>query len=402
MRIKEVSSNALESISASSSLEEMKTAVEIAKLSGEIDDLDTKSRAGRFLGWADRNTAVIAVLITAITLMSQVIQFAFSSGNQSRTAEDQQWRDAVKSVSLTDTGAALTGILNLETFYGSVRYSGQARVMAASSMPYVTDKAAFDAVFQDLKSLSKMDGGEQVVSVARGVTEREEQVFDAAQKSPDGCGGESESSLSCFREYPSWEKNVEPAVVVREKDKWKAAWRKEALLRDWEIDSVSSAIVAILRENRVHKEGRNWPWRKAPVRFLDFNSIALRLDPKPSAPGDVSGVKVPQTIVLDGVDLSGMDFTRSFLGALKFSGGTTLAGANLSSAYIYLADFGDTDLSGANFENATIECSDLGKVTMAVDSRWANVDFARARNVSKEVLAAAKVDHVIQFNSGCK
>lgn len=365
--------------SNSDNLDELKKTLELIQLvdaigEPELDRTIRHPKRFRLLNWATKETALIAVFITALTFLAQTGQFILTGYLQKSANEDAQWRSAVKAFSLDRAGGSLSGALTLETFYDSGQHGDRARAMVADSLFYLADPAAFDTLFFNLKENLRPGDAHYIYEVAKRESDKEWGLYSyLLAEDSQLCGGQKKANITCFRDLPS---NLDALPDGSRLNKDLVA---EANLLDWEIDSATSGILGVWATKKVNpfSAGKSFP------------SIVLRFASSigPAHPNDDSNM-----IRLDGIDLSDANFAGAYLSHLRLANSTSLARADLKDSDLSWTDFGATDISGATFDNAHIDCADLSKVTKVDGSSWNGVDLNQAIAVSDELQKYLK-DH---------
>lgn len=375
----ELRKKALDLVANSTDLKEIKTALEIANLAGPGDAAREGARSHPVLSslfqWAGKQTALLAVIITAVTLLAQIVQFYVTGQRERKAASDAQWYSAVSSISLSDTGTPLAGALNVSVFYDSDGHGIEARALVATSLPYIQDTNAFDLVFFDLMRHLRQGDDIYPLDVAKSLSLREQGLYKSAGDlgissladkiyCPLGADG---FRSSCFRKKVS-EVVAPPPGGSDDRRKQIENWVAKARTLDWEIDSATSGIVGYWNQHRtIGKSTEN----------IDFRGIVLRYDggtfDRPLDEG-----KDGNAVTLTDVDLSGSDFSDAYISHLQLRGKTTLRGATLDRADLSRSDFGNADLTGAHFDGATIDCADLSHVVNFQGSTWKGVDVSNA------------------------
>lgn len=388
----ELRSSLIERASNSTDLDEVKKALEALQLLDTVEDLDLSPRPPRrrlILGWASRQTALLTVVISSFTLFSTALQFFITGCSQRRANLDSQWRSAVRTLSLSDSPASLTGALNLETFYDFPPYDESSRALVSNALHYIggRDEDAFDTVFLHLAKGLRSGDGHYVYGIDAYLRSEEWKTYSEFSKSPNSICDSAEKDqldVTCFRrqasELPDHDKPPDDRLNM------------DAERLDWELDTVSRGIVAFWER---HRPAQLLPrllwWRRDPV--IDFRAIVLRYDDSNGALKiykDSNGIlKADNAILLKDIDLSGTNFGGAYLSHLWLTGATTLEGADLSGADVNWANFGTASLKNAHFDRARIDCADFSNITKKAQfegSTWDGVDISKAMGMSSELV----------------
>jgi Pentapeptide repeats (8 copies) len=260
-------------------------------------------------------TTLVAVIIAALTFYNQTQE----SKAHTEAAEDSQWTDVMRQISLKDSSID-TGIFGVQSFFDSKRHGVQAREVATALLPLVGNKDAFEIVAKGL--VRHTDGGNQrdLIVIARAASENAWDLFHAldANKVPGKCPSKDVIAfLNGGGECYGYKEGEESPLAKR-------AW-----LYSWEIDSMSDYLVKL--------------WQ---MRLPNLTPAGMNL----------SGI-----FLVNGKNLSNLDFQKS-----KFHG-----------AVIHLCD-----ISGAHFDHADLRDVTLHQVENFKDSTWTDANWWEARSIS--------------------
>src|SRR5258706_6503378 len=80
-------------------------------------------------------TAIVAIVLSLLTMRQQYSQFVESQDEQRRTADRTQWREALKNVSFKNDASVLSSALEMQTFFNLPDYAYLSRSRAATLLP---------------------------------------------------------------------------------------------------------------------------------------------------------------------------------------------------------------------------------------------------------------------------
>ena len=417
MELKDFRSQVLVRATQSDDVETIRTALQAVRLIDSIEDesgnrAKPESRWSKFIKWAGERSALLAVIITAVTLLAQILQFGLTGCSQRRSNEESQWRAAVRTVSFSDAGNPLAGALNAETFYDSSRYGDRARALVAASLPYVQESSAFDTILFNLERHLRPGDEGYLYGVAKGLAGRERELYRIAPSMgieslthPDSCPSEmSEILASCFRKKIS-EVVVDATSFTDDRRKKADMWSAKAKVLDWEIDSATNGIVDYWNAH-LHISTNGMSPASGPLGGRtpdkDFRGLVLRFDNDSFSEPLLTGHD-GNAIELKDVDLSLSYMNNSYLSHLRLMGGTTLRGANLSGADLSWSDFGSADMTSTNLDGARIEHADLSHVTSFQGSTWAcvKVEGAALSPQLRDYISATRGGKISLDAQGC-
>jgi len=266
-------------------------------------------------------TAFLAVLLTVVTLRNQTKE----SEERREAAEDSQWIDVMKQISLKDTSAQM-GILGVEGFFDSQRHGKQAREVAATLLPLTDNKDSFEIALKGLVRHTTADNQRDLIGIAKTIAYNEWDVFNGLKSSkvPEKCPVEDVVAfLNSVNQCYEFKDGEELPVAKR-------AW-----LYSWEVDSMSDALAKL--------------WQRG--------SPGLRVSNL-----DLSGIFLVNCMDLkNGDNLKNLDFSDS-----QFRG-----------AVIHLCD-----ISGAHFDRAELSDVIFHQVQSFERSSWKEANWWDARSMS--------------------
>jgi hypothetical protein len=181
---------------------------------------------------------VIAILLTAGTLIFQIVQFSNTSDAQRKSTEDTAWHATMKNVVLQPPSAVLVAAFDMQSFLSSPRYDQQARAILATLLPNVEDSSGFDVVFSNLHRTTNKDQLDELVGIARVIAAKDHDTFKA-----DNHG--TEKSFRDFVQDPTafyGDESDSPVLHL-------------ALVRSWEIDSISQGLSYFWAPNTARYKG---------------------------------------------------------------------------------------------------------------------------------------------------
>ncbi len=260
-------------------------------------------------------TAFLAVLLTTFTLHNQTIE----SEQRREAAEDSQWIDVMKQISLKDSSVQM-GVLGVQGFFDSQRHGRQAREAATTLLPLTDNKDAFEIVLKGLVRHTNADNQRDLLGIARSIAYNEWDVFHGLKSSvvPEKCPVDDiVAFMNAANECYKFKDGEELPIAKR-------AW-----LYSWEIDSMSDAL------------GKLWQSGLPGVTPRNQNLSAL--------------------ILVNSNNLKALDFSKS-----QFGG-----------AFIHLCDF-----SGAKFDGAQFSEVVFHQVQKFAGSTWKDANWWDARSIS--------------------
>lgn len=320
-----------------------------------MKNLEARSWASLLVPYA----GVVAIVLSALTLASQLYQFRAANEQQRDAAERSQWRDALRSVSFKGD-SALSSVFQMQSFFDSPTYGASARTISALLLPHVGSEAAFDAVYSDLrKRADAMDGKHATIAKNEAdlVTAAQAVVFEDWKLFHEIAGetnspakfihfvidpspffrAKREHLAGSSTEKQKAEKGAadDSAVSPEEEDMTDLRQRSlsRALRYSWEIGTISSEL-SLLWKNRLTNPG--------PAKM------------------DLIG------LVLEGNDFSNVDFS----------------GTQKKSTQLTLMTFYDADLTGANFTNTILDRVAFTGITNFSGSKWGNANWWDADGLS--------------------
>lgn len=171
-----------------------KTQTEVAKGNEEISKLRYENQAApkrvrgeRIRDYISFLTPAGTIIVLAATLIAQNWQFLRSERAKREDALDVQWHDAVKMISAS--GALSPGVVALQPFLRSTKYSEQARDVAVNLLSNSSDLAFFTSLFGTALTPVTWDNVERQVRLNRALAARIIPVWnkswDAEKKTND-------------------------------------------------------------------------------------------------------------------------------------------------------------------------------------------------------------------------
>jgi hypothetical protein len=118
---------------------------EVSKLQHENENVLSRERSERMRDYVALLTPLITIITLGATLVAQNWQFLRSEKNKREEAMDQQWRDAVKTISAS--GALSPGVVALQPFLHSPKYGDQAKDVAVNLLSNSSDVPFFTSLF---------------------------------------------------------------------------------------------------------------------------------------------------------------------------------------------------------------------------------------------------------------
>ena len=339
-----IEKKALEQAVASDDLEVRRKAMEIATAVSEKRNLmmettkillDTKEASleykfGRTKYWASTLTPLFAVLLTGAALLAQTWQYQSSAKLQVDVSEESQWRDAIKNVSMKDTGTTLISAFAMRTFFDSPHYSVQARTVAATLLPHVDNPDGFDNVLFDMLYDNSKSNQSHIVAVAKTLFNSQLDLYRVSVLANQPVKLE----FGTLREILG---DDDPPIFIQQD----IASRKQAVAAAWMLDSVSDGLHDL------------WVSKSGTPQGMDLGGVVLEFG-----------------------QFDGLDFSH----------------ANLRGGALYHADFKGVNFAGSSFtrkliSNVSLDGADLSGVTDFADSKWEYTNWWKAKCVSAELLA---------------
>jgi hypothetical protein len=259
--------------------------------------------------------ALLAVFMTALTLSNQTQE----SRDRTQAAEDAQWTEVMKQISLKDASIQM-GIFGIQGFFDSPRHGGQAREVASAMLPIADSKDTFEIVLKGLFRHTNDANQRDLIGIAKTISYNERDLFNGLKTSqvPPECPADDLIFFmnSADRCYPY--KNGEENPLA------KRAW-----LYSWEIDSMSDTL------------GKLWQ-RGAPA--ISPSKLDL------------------SALVLENTDnLKNLNFSNS----------------QLTGAVIHLSD-----LSGTKFDHAQLSGAIFHQILKFKGSTWTDANWWDADSIS--------------------
>lgn len=173
-------------------------------------------------------TALLAVGMTALTLVNQTQE----SRERTKAAEDAQWTEVMKQISLKDSSIQM-GIFGVQGFFDSERHGVQAREVASALLPLTDNKDTFEIVLKGLVRHTDAHNQRDLIGIAKTVAYDEWDAFKGL-KSSNVQAGCPVDDIIAFMNY------VDRCYQFKDGEETPSA--KRAWLYSWEIDSMSDAL----------------------------------------------------------------------------------------------------------------------------------------------------------------
>lgn len=260
-------------------------------------------------------TALLAIVLTAWTVYNQLLE----SRERSEAAEDAQWTETLKQISVKDSSVQ-TGIFGLQGFFDSKRHGSHAREVASALLPLTDSKDTFEIVLKSLVLHTRADNQRDLTGIAKTIAYNEWDLFHGLKTSavPKECPTDDITAFLNFVDRCFGYKNGEEDILA------KRAW-----LYSWEIDSMSDAL------------GKLWQRGSPSISPSNLNLEAI--------------------ILVNTDNLKKLDFTNSqFTGSL----------------------FHLTDLSATRFDGAQLSGTIFHQIQKFEGSSWKNANWWDADSVS--------------------
>jgi hypothetical protein len=237
-------------------------------------------------------TALLAIILTAWTVYNQLLE----SRERSQAAEDAQWTETLKQISLKDSSVQ-TGIFGLQGFFDSQRHGAHAREVASALLPLADNKDTFEIVLKSLVAHTRAENQRDLTGIAKTIAYSEWDLFHALKTSavPKDCPVDDIIAFLNFADRCFAYKNGEEDPLA------KRAW-----LYSWEIDSMSDAL------------GKLWQRGSPSISPANLNLAAIILENTDNLKGlDFSNTQF-NGAVIHLTDLSGARFGRARLSGIVF------------------------------------------------------------------------------------
>ncbi|HYL82919.1 MAG TPA: pentapeptide repeat-containing protein [Candidatus Angelobacter sp.] len=270
-------------------------------------------------------TALLAVVLTALTLTNQVNQASTTLREERNAREDQQWTEILGKISLKDPSAVQVSAFGLESFFDSERHGPQARDMIAAILPFTDSNVGFEAVWKSLvrhtQSPSQQD---HLVTVAGRVSTNLRDLFSElkGRQTPDQC------PKTEIAEFLNRIDECYPSLGGKDTPEAKRGW-----LYSWEVDSATDAFAKLWHDQDKH-----------------IGPAGLRL----------SGL-IFSNASTDKVNFRNLDFSK-----------TWLDGSVVHSC----------DISGANFTGARFNDAELHDISGFQGSIWEGANWWDMKSIS--------------------
>jgi hypothetical protein len=267
---------------------------------------------------------VLAVLLPGLALIENIHETNQKAAFERRQAEDSEWRDVLKNISLENPNSVQMGLFGLQGFIDSQSdHAGGARAMAVVLLPLASSEDGFDITFAELVRKTSDSNQEDLFAIGRRVStlERDLMVKAVAQR--------SDLRTSCKKAYPDlffaredcFTDNVDLDSPMVDR-----IW-----LYSWEIDSVSNGLLKLWK--RPDSTARPKNQILSGLIFQDAKFEGL----------DFSGAHLESTII-NASEVPHVHFNNTFL---------------TNSTFRSIHDFADTTWDGADWWNAASLPCDL-------------------------------------------
>lgn len=184
-------------------------------------------------------TPLLTVLITAIGLVLTSCLQLVQKHTDTLQKVDTDWRAAVEKISL-DEDTAANGVFEMQSFFDDSKYGEQAKTIAAAVLPSVSNTSEFDAAFFELLGYSNQRNQEQIISIARNVSNQIRESCNDFAISARKDSGFCDRSIGDFvinpQRYFSEEKQSDQI--------------KKVLTETWKLDSVDGGQSALWQNQR--------------------------------------------------------------------------------------------------------------------------------------------------------
>jgi len=206
-----------------------------AELNAAKQDADrtAERRSEKVRFWTATLLPTLAFLVTAGTFLFQIQQGKVAAQGQ----EDSQWRTELEK-SATDPKLAPVGALEMQSFFGSKRYSDQSRKVAATLLSGIDDPDLFDLVFfdiidADVRKTTELSHQQDLIALAKALSERLQGLYSDRLAAP-GKDLPEDQTLKNFLADPG---------EFYDHDQLKE--ENEVDVKEWELDSVSRGLIKL-------------------------------------------------------------------------------------------------------------------------------------------------------------
>jgi uncharacterized protein YjbI with pentapeptide repeats len=168
-----------------------KLAAEKLKQEAEVSSIRRGARFESARLWLPISVPMLSTLILAGTLAFQVRQFEATTETQAasarenrkfqeKTAEDAQWRDAIRTLADAKTQeSTLAGVTFLRSFLRSPAYRTDARNLAFNYLLQAKNYKAFEPLFNTVKELPTWESFDDYIQLDRLVSDNYDAAFFA-------------------------------------------------------------------------------------------------------------------------------------------------------------------------------------------------------------------------------
>src|SRR5216684_1756290 len=192
----EIRQAALKAALSNNDIAAMEKAASVNKLFAESQKLEVEAQNVRRVAqaegrryWASIVVPFLSVVIVALSLGFQVLQFKETNQAQRNATEDTQWRQAVTAATAEKVGiTSMTGGTLLKGFLDSPRYQQQSRELCILLLAQTVNLDAFENIFREIAHKTSWSNVEDVIRLNRILKRHytelssEEQEFKAAEE----------------------------------------------------------------------------------------------------------------------------------------------------------------------------------------------------------------------------
>jgi hypothetical protein len=191
---------------------------------------EAKPKKGIFKQMFDVLIPLLPFLVTGATFVLTYISQERQQKQQIEAAMDTEWRKALEHIEGESSSSIAAGAYQMESFFGTKR-DVQARAIAASLLPRVSNPINFDSLFFDLLPGTTQANLHYIVTIDSVLSDRLKELYSRAISSPKKMLP-GDQSLGHFIQEPE-------AFFDEFKDVDQLAATKSTA---WALDSVSSGL----------------------------------------------------------------------------------------------------------------------------------------------------------------
>jgi hypothetical protein len=332
---------ALDQAQRAPTLDERAKNIEILKNIAEArSSAQTSKNQQRTLFLITAATPLLALIVTAITIIVQYRQFQKTLGQQAVANEDAQWREALKSVSFADQPSSQIGAIAMQGFFASPRFRSQARTIAGALLTNVPNVNAFDEVLSRMRD-NTVDRNFTDLSVVG-------QMLGYAQRMRYHISGAASKENTPFLIEDVDEIDPNPTNLDRDRD-------QQVKVAAWELDTASQCLRQVWK-------------RKGTLQSAETD--------RPVS---------PSRKVLTGIVLENAKSVEQNFDGLNFSGANFDFGI-LYNASFRGANFSEAKLKNVYFRGVVLTDADFSGVTVYEGSRWEESNWWDAKCVPQPML----------------